>query len=569
MRLFIPLERAVQMIRPWVAACLLGVIGAEAQAADPVAPPARPTAPAKRVAPKKAPPPQAATAARPKTAISFTGQIAPLLTRHCGGCHVAGSKGGFHVTSYETLMKTGVVQRGDGEASRLVEVIATGDMPRGGGKVSPQELASLVAWINAGAAFDGPDPAAPLDRAVGGGAATPAMAASTAAVALEPGQVSFAFDIAPVLVQNCVGCHGDTRPSGRFTMTTFARLVRGGQSGAPFVAGRSGDSLLIRKIKGSAGIDGQRMPIGKPPLPADTIALVAKWIDEGARLDMLSADTPLADLAAAGRARGLSHADLAAIRTAAAESLWRRAIPDETPQVVQAGDVVVIGNLPPTRHREAAAAIEKATAEARELLGVGDGPLLKGGVACYLFAKPYDYSGFREAIVGEERPKGMTGDAGRAGDVVYAAAIAPSSAGDDSADDLTAVATEQIVTAALQGRGAPAWFARGAGRAVAARIVPKAAIVKGWRQEATDAVGRLGSPDDFFGGYAGPVAQAAIAGGFVAAVAPAPAKLRPLVERLDAGMPFETAFAEVSKGQPQPLFTAWAAKQSRKPAGKR
>ena len=98
-----------------------------------------------------------------KPAEGFTAQVAPILARHCGSCHIAGRKGGFQMTSYAGLMKTGMVQPGAGEASRLVETILSGDMPRGGGKVSPDEVGVLIRWINAGAAFDGPDPTVPLD----------------------------------------------------------------------------------------------------------------------------------------------------------------------------------------------------------------------------------------------------------------------------------------------------------------------------------------------------------------------------------------------------------------------
>jgi len=525
-------------------------------------------------APGKPAPAAATPPAKAVSAVSFTRQVAPMLLTHCGGCHVTGRRGDFHMPSYEALMKTGLVQRGAGDASRLVDVIVTGDMPRGGGRVQPQELALLVAWINAGAPFDGPDPAAPLGQ---GPASATAGATSggnsgdrmPAAVALKPGDVSFAFQIAPVLQRNCVGCHDDTQPEARLSMTTFARLARGGESGAPFVAGRGADSLLIRKIKGASGIEGQRMPIGKPPLAADVIALVEKWIDQGAKLDMLGPNAPLADLAAAGRARSLSHADLKAARFAAAENLWRRALPDENPAVVRLDDVIVLGNLPQSRLDEMAGSIDKAAQGARALLIDGDGPLLKGGVACLLFAKPYDFSNFHEATTREERPKGMTGDAAISGDVVYGAAIVPSATADGAEDDLTALVAEQVVAAAFLGRGAPAWFARGAGRTVAGKLVAKAAVVKTWRQESAEAVARLGSPEDFFGGHAGAVSQAAVGGGFVSALAPAPTKLEALVARLDAGVAFDAAFAEVFKSPPQPLFATWAAKEARKPAGRR
>jgi mono/diheme cytochrome c family protein len=508
-------------------------------------------------------------AARPAAGISFTRQVAPLLVTHCGGCHVTGRKGGFQITSYDGLMKTGVVQRGVGDSSRLVEVIETGDMPRGGGKVSPQDLALIVAWINAGAVFDGADPLAALGQAGGVPAAANAgmaATAATAAVALKPGDVSFAFEIAPVLLKNCVGCHDDDDPEARLSMHTFARFVRGGESGAAFVGGRAGDSLLVRKIKGASGIEGQRMPIGKPPLASDLIALIEKWIDQGARLDMLGPNATLADLAAAGRARSLSHADLRQARFTAAEKLWRRALADETAATATFDDVIVIGNLPESRLDEAAGTVEAAAAGARKQLIDGDGPLLKGGVACLLFAKAYDYSNFRQAILGEERPKGLTGNAGVSGDVAYGAVILPARNDGDSDADLAALAAEQIAAAAFTGRGAPAWFAQGAGRTVAAKVAPKAAVVKAWKTEAAESLARLAAPEDFFEGHAGPVAQAAIGGGFVSALAPSPAKLQAIVAGLDGGAAFDTAFADVFKSPPQALFAAWVAKEARKPA---
>ena len=508
-------------------------------------------------------------AVRPAAGISFTRQVAPLLVTHCGGCHVTGRKGGFQMTSYDGLMKTGVVQRGVGDSSRLVEVIATGDMPRGGGKVAAQDLTLLVGWINAGAVFDGPDPLAPLGQAGGVPAAADAgmaPAAATAAVALQPGDVSFAFEIAPVLLKNCAGCHDDDDPEARLSMHTFARFVRGGESGAAFVGGRAADSLLVRKIKGVSGIEGQRMPIGKPPLASDLIALIEKWIDQGARLDMLGPNATLADLAAAGRARSLSHDELKVARFAAAEKLWRRALADEQAATARLDDVIVIGNLPQSRLDEAAGTVEAAAAAIRKQLIDGDGPLLKGGVACLLFAKAYDYSNFRQAILGEERPKGLTGNAGVSGDVAYGAVIVPARSDADGDDDLAALTAEQIAAAAFTGRGAPAWFAQGAGRTVAAKVAPKAAVAKAWKTETAEALGRLAAPEDFFAGHAGPVAQAAIGGGFVSAIAPSPAKLQAVVARLDGGVAFDTAFADVFKSPPQALFAAWAAKEARKPA---
>ncbi|NBV46707.1 MAG: hypothetical protein EBR86_13990, partial [Planctomycetia bacterium] len=86
----------------------------------------------------------------PAAGPSFTKEVAPLLVRSCGGCHVTGRRGDFQMASYDALMRSGMVQKGVGNASRLVEVILSGDMPRGGGKVPAADVATLVKWIDLG-----------------------------------------------------------------------------------------------------------------------------------------------------------------------------------------------------------------------------------------------------------------------------------------------------------------------------------------------------------------------------------------------------------------------------------
>jgi mono/diheme cytochrome c family protein len=503
--------------------------------------------------------------------VSFVGQIAPMLVSRCGGCHVTGRKGGFQIQSYAGLMRSNSVQPGAGDASRLVEVIESGDMPRGGGRVPPEELALLVRWINAGAAFDGPDPTAEFDQLAQGipaGGAMPGRPAQpqppSAPVALRPGDVSFAFEVAPILLKNCAGCHDEDDPEGRLSMTTFARLIRGGRSGPSLIAGKPADSTLVGKIKGSKGSEGQRMPIGRPPLPADAIAAIEKWIEQGARLDLLGPQDSLEAVAVQGRTRSLPHDELAKIRFDEAEKIWRRAIADEKPAKAVRGDVCVVANFPESRFAQVVEACEKATDASRKVLCGDDRPLLKGGVVIYAFAKAYDYSNFWQIVLSDERPKGLVGNAGRVGDVVYGAFVVPSPAAEDeAAADLTALAAEHVTMTALIARGMPEWFARGAGRRVASRAAPGSSLVKAWKHEATDGLRQVGSPAEFFSGHAGPAATAAIAGGFVGAIAVQDAKLRAVVEAVDGGALFEEAFGRVFQAPPQVLFEAWAAKQAR------
>lgn len=504
-------------------------------------------------------PAHAAQAGGKAAAVSFSRQVAPILVTSCGGCHVAGRKGGFQMASYEGLMRTGMVQRGQGQASRLVEVILTGDMPRGGGKVSSQDVATLIAWIDAGAPCDAPNPALPLDAVARGGApaSPPPAARATKAATLKPGEVSFATDVAPLLQEHCLKCHGGDETEANLSMATLAALLKGGRTGAAVVAGKGAESLLVKKLRG-AGIEGQRMPLGRPPLPDTDVDAIERWIAEGARLDMLTAATPLDAVVAAGQAKKLTDADLARVRFEAGEKLWRRAIPDEPPTVQQRTGVCVIGTLPRERLAAFADLAQEIVGELRSELGMA-GPLLKGGIVVYAVERTIDYSAIWQNVANAERPRGLNGHAGVAGDVVYAALVAPAN---QPADDLRGSLADVLTAAAFAGRGAPPWFCLGAGRAAAGRIAPKAKLVQQWRRDAAGALPKIGSTADFLAGHADPAATALAAGGLLGTLAGGD-KLGRMAAALDGGAGFDEAFPRIFRANPAQAFERWATRAAR------
>ncbi|MFM8415575.1 MAG: c-type cytochrome domain-containing protein [Planctomycetota bacterium] len=490
--------------------------------------------------------------------VSFAGQVAPFLVTTCGRCHVTGRKGDFQMASYEQLMRSAKVSPGMGRMSELVEVILSGEMPPGGG-VSPDDVAMLVRWIDAGAACDG-NPTADLMTVARTATAPPPppVAAPPRPVRLKPGDVSFAAEVVPVLLAQCVNCHGEREPENDLRMTTLESLIRGGRTGAAIVPGKANESLLVKKLRG-VGIEGQRMPLGKPPLADEQIALIAKWIDQGARADLLTPGDSLESLAAAGRSQRLSDGELAKLRFVAGEKLWARVIPDEPPVVEPRAGLCLIGNLPPARMEELATEAEAvATLVGREL-GVESGPLAKGGVVVYAFRKAYDYSELWQVVLGSERPKGIDGHAGVAGDVAYGAFIVP--AVDEEGDDTRLLLAEQIAGAALAARGLPAWFSSGVGRAIATRVAAKAPLAKAWKKETADGIRSLGSAADLFTGRADPAASALAAGGFMTSLASG-SRLAQFVAAFDGGMPFEEAFARAFRSPPQQAFTTWAARNA-------
>jgi mono/diheme cytochrome c family protein len=89
----------------------------------------------------------------------------------------------------------------------------------------------------------------------------------------------FQSDVAPILVQSCVKCHGDGMAMSKLRLDSESALLRGGASGAAVVKGKSGDSLLVKRILGLT--DAPRMPMGAQPLSPESVAAIRAWIDKG------------------------------------------------------------------------------------------------------------------------------------------------------------------------------------------------------------------------------------------------------------------------------------------------
>jgi WD40 repeat protein len=96
--------------------------------------------------------------------------------------------------------------------------------------------------------------------------------------------ISFRQKIAPLLVNNCLACHGPKKAEGGYRVDTFERLLAAGESSTPgFVAKNVEGSEVYRRL--IATDKDERMPLEGDPLPADQIELVKQWIAEGAAFD--------------------------------------------------------------------------------------------------------------------------------------------------------------------------------------------------------------------------------------------------------------------------------------------
>ncbi len=93
--------------------------------------------------------------------------------------------------------------------------------------------------------------------------------------------VNYMKEIKPVLSTACYQCHSETQQKHGLRVDTAASILKGGQSGPAIIPGNSADSLLVKAVQGTAK-DLTRMPFKKGPLEDEKIALLKRWIDEGA-----------------------------------------------------------------------------------------------------------------------------------------------------------------------------------------------------------------------------------------------------------------------------------------------
>lgn len=106
---------------------------------------------------------------------------------------------------------------------------------------------------------------------------------ATALTAEEPAPVgrtpiAFETEIAPLLRAKCVRCHGGEGRKADLDLTTYAGLMKGGESGTAVVAGQPEQSLLYEKVQA-----GEMPPDEKQRLSEREVATLRRWIAEGAK----------------------------------------------------------------------------------------------------------------------------------------------------------------------------------------------------------------------------------------------------------------------------------------------
>lgn len=105
--------------------------------------------------------------------------------------------------------------------------------------------------------------------------------------------VSFRSDIAPILLDSCLACHGPKKAEGGYRVDTYTELLKAGDSGElPIAASPEEVSEFLRRI--TSDDESERMPAENDALSPEQTQLVKNWIAEGGKFDGENPGQPLA-----------------------------------------------------------------------------------------------------------------------------------------------------------------------------------------------------------------------------------------------------------------------------------
>jgi hypothetical protein len=179
--------------------------------------------------------------------VYFGNTILPLLLSNCAmsGCHNSGE---LNLTSYASLMNSGIVKPGRPNTSKLVRVINGGGEeampPSPYSALTTVQINSIKTWIDQGAKFN-------------------------TCVECDTLNYRFAADIWPILSTNCSGCHNNSNPGGNIYIRNYTD-----------VQSMVNDGSLMGSLLG----DGyQIMPKNTNGLQSCKITQIQKWINDGAQ----------------------------------------------------------------------------------------------------------------------------------------------------------------------------------------------------------------------------------------------------------------------------------------------
>jgi len=187
--------------------------------------------------------------------VTYAGSVVPIFETYCNACHSGVTPGaGIDLTNYEhvaTIAQTGQL------VGSINHISGFSPMPKDGNKLSLCEIRTIEIWLN-DTTFVGPDPGHPCD----------------------PDTIYFERDLLPILQSACAqpGCHDAITQEGDIRLTDYASVMATGKvkPGQP-------DESDLYEILIKTDPNDRMPPPPSSPLSADQIAIVEKWILQGAQ----------------------------------------------------------------------------------------------------------------------------------------------------------------------------------------------------------------------------------------------------------------------------------------------
>jgi Predicted membrane protein len=130
-----------------------------------------------------------------------------------------------------------------------------------------------------------------------------ALAKATGKEKPEDKGVSFMKDVAPLIIDRCVRCHGEQNPRNGLRLDRFAGWRAGGRNGPLLIPGNPGRSLIMARVNAPEGQG--RMPPNGEALSAEEKNILRSWIEGGAKFDGEREDATFAALIEAEEAKNV------------------------------------------------------------------------------------------------------------------------------------------------------------------------------------------------------------------------------------------------------------------------
>lgn len=457
--------------------------------------------------------------------ISFSKEIAPILNTACGRCHGDNDpRGGLQLSNFAGLEKGGsngpLLTVGNANNSLIMaRLTANGNqrMPKGGQPLPAGDIQKIATWINQGAKFDGDDKNTALaDLAKAAPAAGAPKAASKTAssgpVKIEKATgsetVSFKKDIAPWMVNLCVGCHSGGGRGAQQTglnLDTFENLMKGGKGGRVVLPGNPADSRIIHLVVKQDPI---KMPQGQALIKRSQAMALEKWVAEGAKFDggdpkaSLRSLVPTPEQLKAEELAKLSPTEWVKMRTERTDELWKRFDAKETPNKIENDELIVFGNAAEPRLKQIADWAVDDSKQLKKLFSIKESLIWKGKLSIFVFKDRFSYEEFARANEDRDVPRETVGHA-RVTSVGDEAYVCLQDIGDDDSSSSPGmrVSLYEHLTGALILRSpkkVPDWAIRGTGLALAARSNPKNAFFHGMKADALQSLNGIENAADVF-----------------------------------------------------------------------